>query len=169
MDNLQKVIDSMYKYMRPISTVANSIAMISLAVMMFLTAADVLLRKLANAPIMGSFEFTQFTMLICTGFGLAYCAVEKGHIFVDFITMRLSKKTQGILGIITGFLALVAGILLTWQQFQHIGLLQQSNQSSAVLMIPLYPFVGLLTFSLALYTIVLIIHFLEFIKQGAGK
>jgi TRAP-type C4-dicarboxylate transport system permease small subunit len=157
MDNLQKAIDSMYKYMRPISTVANSIAMISLAVMMFLTAADVLLRKLANAPIMGSFEFTQFTMLICTGFGLAYCAVEKGHIFVD------------LLGIITGFLALVAGILLTWQQFQHIGLLQQSNQSSAVLMIPLYPFVGLLTFSLALYTIVLIIHFLEFIKQGAGK
>jgi TRAP-type transport system small permease protein len=169
MNYLQKTIDSLYKYIRPVSTVANAIAMISLAAMMFLTAADVLLRKLANAPIMGSFEFTQFTMIICTGFGLAYCAVEKGHIFVDFITMRLSKRTQGILGIITGFLALVTAIVLTYQQCVHITLLQQSHQSSAVLMIPLYPFVAILALSLALYTIVLFIHLLEFIKQGLTK
>lgn len=169
MNRLEQVITYCYKVMKPISTVANYIGMVALAVMMFLTAVDVTLRKVANMPIMGSYEMIQFTMVMCGGLGLAYCAVEKGHVVVDLVTGRLSKRVQGIMGSITGLIALAVCIILTWQAVNYVNLLMKSKQMTAVLIVPLYPFVAIFAFGMVMYCIVLIIHFLEFVKEGMGK
>lgn len=166
---MEQIIHYAYKVMKPISTVANYIGMVALAVMMFLTAVDVTLRKVANMPIMGSSEMIQFTMVMCGGLGLAYCAVEKGHVVVDLVTSRLSRRVQGIMGSITSLIALAVCIVLTWQTVNYVNLLMKSKQMTAVLIVPIYPFVAIFAFSLALYCIVLIIHFLEFIREGTGK
>lgn len=169
MNRLERIINASYRAMKPVSTVANYVGMVALATMMFLTAVDVTLRKVVNMPIMGSYEMIQFTMIFCGGLGLAYCAVEKSHVAVDIVTSRLSRRTQGIMGSITGLIALAVCIVLTWQAVNYISILWNSKQMTAVLMVPLYPFAGLFAFSLALYCIVLIIHFLEFIREGMNK
>lgn len=169
MSGLQRIIDTFYRVIRPISTVSNAIGMVTLAAMMLLTTADVTLRKILNAPIVGSYELIQFMMGITVAFGLAYCGIEKGHITVDIIENRLSKRVHGILGMITGFLGLVIAGLITWQNCIYIGKLYESQLLSQVLLLPIYPFVVLVAFGIALYTVVLIIHLLEFIYQGAGK
>jgi len=169
MNGLQRIIDKCYQVIKPVSTVFNTIGMVALAAMMLLTALDVILRKTINAPIVGAYELIQFMMAITVSFGLAYCGIEKGHITVDLIENRLSKRAHGILGIITGFLGLVIAALITWQTCVYILKQQQSQLLSQVLLVPVYPFVGLVAFGIALYTVVLLIHLFEFIQEGTGK
>ena len=167
MNGLQSIIDKLYKVIKPISTVSNTIGMVALAVMMFLTAIDVTLRKTLNMPIIGAYELVQFMLAITVAFGLAYCGVEKGHVTVDLVENRLSKRKRAILNMVTGFLGLVIAILITWQTCVHVTKI--TSVLSQVLLIPIYPFVILVAFGIALYTLVLLVHFLEFIREGAKK
>ncbi len=169
MSYLGKIIGFLYRVMKPVSRVANGIGLVALAAMMFLTAVDVTLRKVANMPIIGSYELVQMMMVTCGAFGLAHCAIEKGHVAVDLVTSRLPHRTRGALGIITGLIGLVVGIVLTWQAVNYIFILQKSGQMTAVLIVPLYPFVALFAFGCVLYCIVLFIHFFEFVKEGTTR
>ncbi len=166
---LQAIIDKCYKVIKPVSTVSNSIGMVILAVMMVLTAVDVTLRKTLNAPIVGSYELIQFMMAITVAFGLAYCGIERGHVTVDLVENRLSKRNRAMLNLVTGFLGLLIAMLITWQTSVHITKLYESQVLSQVLLVPVYPFVGVVTFGLALYTLVLLVHLLEFIREVRGK
>ena len=56
---------------------ANGIGMVSLAAMMFLIAADVVLRYFFNKPITGDYELVQFMLVIMISLGLAYCGLRK--------------------------------------------------------------------------------------------
>jgi TRAP-type C4-dicarboxylate transport system permease small subunit len=168
-DRLQNAIDSLYKGIKPLSTVVNSIGMAAMAVMMVFVAVDVTLRKLANMPILGSIELTQFILAICASFGLAQCAVNKGHVVIDMVISRLSRRSRGLLGIGTGILGVGVGALMTWQLINYVLITLKANNVTGVLYIPIWPVVALVTFGFALYCVVLIIHFLEFIVEGGGR
>ncbi len=165
MGGLKRVIDLLYKGLSPVADVANAIAMVALAAMMFLTAIDVLGRKLFNSPILGSYELIQFMMAISIAFGLAYCGMKKGHVNIDLILMHLSKRVNAILGIITGFIAFIMIGITVWQTCLYIIRQASTNVQSPTLYIPIFPFVGIVAFGLALYCVVLIIHWLEYILQ----
>lgn len=169
MNHLQNAIESLYKGIKPVSTVVNSIGMAAMTVMMVFVAVDVTLRKVANMPILGSIELTQFMLAICASFGLAQCAVNKGHVVVDLFISKLSTRTRGLLGIVTGILSVGVGVLMTWQLFNYVFIVMKENNVTGVLYIPIWPFVALVTFGFALFCFVLIIHFLEFIVEGSGK
>ena len=143
--------------------------MVALAAMMFLTAIDVLGRKLFNSPILGSYELIQFMMAISIAFGLGYCGMKRAHINIDLVLMRLSKRANAILGVVTGFIAFVMIGIATWQTCMYIIRQISTNVESQVIHIPIYPFVGIVAFGLALYCVVLIIHWLEYIEQAASK
>jgi TRAP-type transport system small permease protein len=168
-NRLQNAIEALYRGIKPVSTVVNSIGMAAMTVMMVFVAVDVTLRKVANMPILGSIEITQFILAICAAFGLAQCAVNKGHVVIDMVTSRLSRRTRGLLGIATGILSVGVGVLMTWQLFNYILIIKKANNVTGVLYIPIWPFVALVTFGFALFCAVLVIHFLEFIVEGSGK
>jgi TRAP-type C4-dicarboxylate transport system permease small subunit len=169
MNKLKKIIGILYEKLGPVAAVSNGVSMVALAAMMFLTAFDVIFRKTLNAPIMGSYEIIQFQMGITVALGIAHCGLKKGHVNIDLITMHLSKRVNTILGIITGFLAFVIIGLATWQTCINMLMQARTSVTSTVLMIPIYPFVGIVAFGLALYCVVLIIHWLEYIQQAANK
>lgn len=165
MNGLKKTISYLYEIVKPVSTVSNSIGMVALAAMMFLTAADVILRKLANMPILGSYELISYMMAITISFGLAYCAIEKGHVTIDLLLSRLSRHTQAIMNSVTGLLGLVIAALMTWQTCVYITLLIKSGLTSTVLLMPVFPFVGIVAFGIAIFSLVLLLHFLEFLLE----
>ena len=169
MNHLQNAIESLYKGIKPLSTVVNSIGVAAMTVMMVFVAVDVTLRKVANMPILGSIELTQFMLAICASFGLAQCAVNKGHVVIDMVTSRLSSRTRGLLGIGTGILGVGVGALMTWQLINYVFITLKANNVTGVLYIPIWPFVALVTFGFALLCVVLIIHFLEFIVEGSRR
>lgn len=166
---LGKLISKSYAIARPINYWSNNIGLVSLVAMMLLTAVDVTLRKTINFSILGAYEVVKFLMAVAIGLAMAQCGLEKGHIVVDVFISRLSKFARGIAGCVTGLLSLGVGIMVTWQTALYVPQMQASHQTSPTLIIPLYPFIGIVAFGLALYAFVLLIHFWEFLSEARRK
>lgn len=169
MNRLQKVIESLYIGMKPLSRVVNAIGMVMMTVMMVFVTLDVTLRKLVSMPILGSIEITQFMLAICVSFGLAQCTIDKAHVIIDLFVSRLTTRARARLGIVTGMLAFLSCLMVTWQLFNYIFIIKEVNNVSSVLKIPMWPFVALVTFGFVLFCFVLFIQFLEYISEGSGK
>ena len=166
---LSKAADSLNKLVDPAARALHSVGVGVLAVMMLLTASDVILRYVFNQPIIGSYDLTEYMMAIVVSFSLAYCAFSKGHVRVDLIVSHLPRRLQAGIDSVTGLLGFILFSLITWQSFVYMKLLFASGLESTVLLIPRYPFAGLVCLGSAFLTIVLLVNFLEFLSQVVQK
>ena len=166
---LNKVIHSLNRVVSPSVRIINYVAAGVLALMMFLTAADVLLRYLFNRPISGTWELTSYMMAVIVGFGLSYCAFVKGLISVEVLTSRFSQKVQTILNCVTYFLSFCFFGLVTWQTILYIKIMFESNLVSAVLLIPTFPFIAALALGSLVFTLVIFKDFLEYLSQVVNR
>lgn len=62
---------------------------------------EVFMRYAFNSPTIWGFEATTFAYGLHYMFGLSYTERHDGHVRVDILTSRFSKKTQAIIGILT--------------------------------------------------------------------
>jgi len=111
-----------------------------LFVLMLLTTADVAGRYLFNAPITGVFEITEFSMACLVFCALAYTQSRKGHVAVDIFVSRFPPKRQRIIDIIAHMLSFIVFLLITWKSIERGIELMEYKESSAILQIPVYPF-----------------------------
>jgi len=166
---LESFINRFHAVIKPVSNVSNSVGMVLIASIMFLTAVDVVLRKTLNMPIMGAYELTQFMMAATLGLSMAHCGLEKGHVTVDVLIAPFSRRVQGMIGCMMGLMGVVMAVIMTWQMVVYIQMVHQSNKLSAVLLIPVYPFVTVVTIGIGLYTVILFLHFCEFLLEALKK
>ena len=165
---LDRASDSLYSVVRPVSVVLQGVGAVVLASMMFLTAGDVTLRQF-KYPIMGTDDITAFLMAILVSFGLAYCAIRKGHVRVELIVEHLPVRAQAIIDTITSLLGLGLCALITWQSFVNMVSVYTSGATSWTLNIIAYPFAGLVAFGFAWFTLVLLADFLNSLARGMKK
>ena len=158
---LGKIADVIYKVMTPLSKVLVFVGGAFLAIMMFLTAADVAMRYFFDMPISGAFDLTEYMMAIIFAFGLPFCAVWKGHIRVDILMERLSEKAQTIITAITMPVSLGLFALIAWQSYRYILIQGESGIVSSVLLIPRYPFVAVLFVGYSCFVIILLADVLK--------
>lgn len=157
--------NSLYKVVRPVSDVLQSVGAGVLAVMMFLTACDVTLRQF-KIPIMGTDDITAFLMAILISFGLAYCAIRKGHIQVELVVEHLPIRVQAVIDSITTLLGLGLCALITWQSFTNMVSVYNSGATSWTLNIIAFPFAGLVAFGFIWFTLVLLADFFNAISKA---
>jgi TRAP-type C4-dicarboxylate transport system permease small subunit len=162
---LNNIIYGLKRVVNPLVRIIAFVAAGVLALMMFLTAADVLLRYIFNRPISGTWELTSYMMAVLVGFGLSYCASVKGLISVEVLTSRFSPRVQAVLNCITYFFSFCFFSLVTWQSILYIKLMFESNLVSAVLLIPTFPFIAALALGSLVFTMVLLTDFLEYLSQ----
>jgi TRAP-type C4-dicarboxylate transport system permease small subunit len=162
---LTKTIRALERAVNPIVRIITYVAAGVLALMMFVTAADVLLRYLFNRPISGTWELTSYMMAVLVGFGLSYCALVKGLISVEVLTSLFSPKAQAVFNCITHFFSFLFFSLVTWQSILYIKLIFKSSLVSAVLLVPTFPFVAALALGILVFTLVLLKDFLEYLSQ----
>lgn len=163
---VSKAAGSLNKIVRPVSKVLLGAGLGILALMMCFTGADVALRYVFNRPVAGSMELIEYMMAIIVAFGLAYCAVMKGHVRVDFVISRFPKRIQIIISSITGLLSFGLFSVATWQLCLYTKELFDSGQSSVVLLIPTFPFVALVAVGSAILSLVLLADFLDLLSQA---
>jgi TRAP-type C4-dicarboxylate transport system permease small subunit len=162
---LNNIIHALERAVNPIVQIITYVAAGVLALMMLITAADVLLRYIFNRPISGTWELTSYMMAVVVGFGLSYCALVKGLISVEVLTSRFSPRAQAVFNCITYFFSFLFFSLVTWQSILYIKLIFESNLVSAVLVIPTFPFVAALALGSLVFTLVLLKDFLEYLSQ----
>lgn len=153
----------------PAAKVLNYIAAAFLAAMMALTGIDVTLRYLFNKPVPGSYEMTEFMMPIVIAFGLAYCALEKGHVKVELVTSMLPKRAQAAMNSIVSLLFLALFIGIAWQTWRRAEGMIHVGQLSIVLYIPVYPFVLAVAVGCAALCIVVLRDLFSNLSQAVNK
>jgi TRAP-type transport system small permease protein len=142
-----------------------AIGAVALAAMMFLTAFDVVMRYVFNQPVKGALEMVEYLMAVLVSFSIAYCAEQKGHVTVDLIMAGFSKRVQAFFNFITNLMALVLTGLICWQSILYITDTHSSRLTSAVLLIPAYPFVAVVAVGFGVYALLLAIHSCEYAAE----
>ncbi|MGB5985364.1 MAG: TRAP transporter small permease [Desulfobacterales bacterium] len=136
-----------------------------LAMMMFLTATDVILRYLLNRPLSGAFELVEYMMAILIPFSVVYCADQKSHVAVELVLGRFSKKVRNFFGLATTLATLLFVLVMAWQNVLYIGEMYRSRMTSAVLLIPTYPFVAATAIGISAFALVLLSDWLDLLSE----
>ncbi len=128
-----------------------------LIAMMLLTTADVAGRYLFNSPIMGVFELTEFMMACLVFCSLAYTQSKKAHVAVDILGTMLPPNGQRAIEFINYLISFCILALITWKSIERGVEVMATKDSSAILQIPVYPFM----FLVALGSAALAIEYLK--------
>lgn len=120
--------------------VFNWVAAGALVSMMVLTCCDVILRFFRH-PIPGTYEIVGLLGTVVISFSLAYTTAQKGHIAVEFVVQRFTRKTQNIIDSTNDLLSLILFAIITWQSTLYGFDLKQSGEVSLTVQFPIHPFV----------------------------
>ena len=111
----------------------------SLASMMLLTCADVVLRA-AGRPIWGAVEIAGFLATTALACSLPFTHAVRGHVGVDLLVRRLSARTQSLVDLGTSLAGLALFIVVAWRMFAYGQTLRKAGEVSMTLEFPAYYF-----------------------------
>lgn len=135
----------------------------------FVAVAVIVVIEVIARPIglsqMWTEETAMYTTIVAAFFLFAYTLLEKGHVRVDFISAHLSRRSDFILGIFTNILCLVFCGGLVWTGIDMVKSSRMMEESSPVLLLPLWIFQSCLPLSAFLMFLVI----LKFLKDDIFK
>lgn len=112
---------------------------IFLVAMILLTCGNIFLR-IVWLPIRGTFELMGFFGAIVTSFALGYTQMNRGHISVDVLFRRFSRRTARVLDSLNHLLCAGFFGIVAWQLWEKARILSQTGEVSETLRIAYYPF-----------------------------
>ena len=140
----------------PIVRFVDRITWLVLFAMMIMTITDVLLRKIVNKSILGSLELTEMMMAIVIFGALAYCELNDGHIRVDLVMKRFSRRVQLMFDALGQFICFILFGFMTWALLDHASSMREWGEVTLDLLLPVYPIVYVSAFCCALLALVLL-------------
>jgi len=147
----------------------NIIGVTILMIVMVLTVADVSFRYLINQPIPGTFELTEFLLVILTSFGLAYTALQDGHVTVDLVVRRFSPRTQAVIDAITCLISVGLFATVTWAIILYAISEWKGKAISTVLLLPRFPFILAAALASAVLCLSLLVNLVYSLNKGLKK
>ncbi len=166
---LRKSADYMEAGISPVISAVGKIGAGVIGVMMLLTTADVVGRRVFNHPLVGSFELSVLMLVVITFFSIAHCQLRRGHVTVDILVNKFGRRAQDITESVMYFVFLVISCFLTWQYALYAGQLWQNKLATGILLVPEYPFIFLGVLGCALLSIIVLIHWFQFIAGAWRK
>lgn len=143
----------------------NWVAAVALVGMMLLTCADVIMRRSFNQPIPGAYEIVSLLGALLIAFALAYTTAQKGHIAVEFVIQKFSKKTQRAIDAVNHLLGITLFGILAWQSVLYAMDLRASGEVSMTVQIPIHPFVFGIAIGCVLVSLVLVLDFSKSLRR----
>jgi TRAP-type C4-dicarboxylate transport system permease small subunit len=146
------------------------LASIALALLMVLTVADVVGRYFLNRPVTGTFELTELFMVFIVFLALGFAQHQNEHISLDlaytYFPAKLKKTTNVLIDVVN--LAVMAAV--TWQLYAYSVRMGEGNYTTAVLQLPIQPFVIVAIAGTASYALAIICDLIKSIgKFWGGK
>lgn len=126
-----------------ITTLSNVLRYIAITVMtlMMLYITVAVISRLLFTPLMGDVELVQLGMVVLIMLGLAYTQQIDGHISIEVISDRLSKRTNYYLDVMSSLLTFITTIIIAYIYFQVMNNHRTTMQLSTDLLgIPYWPF-----------------------------
>ncbi len=133
--------DADVKWERRADAVLGVASAATLAAMMLITVADVVLRYLFAAPIRGAFELTELGLLVLIFAGLPLVSRADEHVTMDFIDRVMPARARSLFIRFVHILTAAVMFALAWLMWHKAGKIAAYADTSQSLGIPLAPFV----------------------------
>jgi TRAP-type C4-dicarboxylate transport system permease small subunit len=128
----------MYNVLYTVSKWLNAIGAITLTFMMFLTVADVILRSVSR-PILGTYEIVSILLAVVIGFSIPKVSLDNGHVYMEFVIERLSRRNKAILYTFTRVLCIILFFLIGYNLFSVANEFRLSGEVTPTIQLPFYP------------------------------
>lgn len=158
-------------YTKIISWIAHAygfLGTIFLAGLMLMTTADVVLRYFFNAPILGSFEITEFLLVVIVFFAIPWAAMKRVNVRVDLVVGKFTPQLRAKFDAVTCVFALIVTGFLAWHTVPQVIYVFKLGMVSDMLEIPYWPFYLMVAVGFFLLFFVLIETLIEFIKKAVA-
>jgi len=142
---------------RLISRILNIVGGVFLMIMMVLTVANIISRAV-YVPILGTPEIVGYALVIVVGFGLAYTALDDGHVTVELLVSRFSQRVQTIINIVISLLGIGVFAVIAWQSAMYGWKQTLLGEYAAVLKFPIPPLRYIFVFGCIVLCLVLALH-----------
>jgi len=150
-----------------VSRIINGAGVILLLAIMFLLVTEVISRRFFNRSFTGTYEIVQFMLVTLVYLGVAYTGTKKDHIVVDLVVSRFSPRVQALIDSLTTFLSFSLIGLITWRSILRARELWLKGEVSYLLSLPFFPFYYVLAFGCGVLSLVLLVQFIEGVKDVA--
>ena len=139
---------------------------ICFASVMLLILVNILMRKIFNLPIMGTFELVGLLTATGIGFSLAKCEINNGNVAMTILTEKMPKKVQALIGIIINLLSLGFWGVVVYRLFVYGSSSFKSGWVSSTSSVPIYPFIFILGFNAFCLCIVLALKLINNVNDA---
>ena len=153
------------KVLKRVTKILDVIGSAALTFMMLLTVADVLMRA-GGHPLVGTFEVVAMSLALVIGFTIPKVSFDRGHIRVDLVIERVSKRTRNGLNIFTRLVCFALFLIISYNLFAVASELRASGEVSPTIQLPSYPF----AYGVAVCCFIeCLVFVLDIIKIGRGE
>jgi TRAP-type C4-dicarboxylate transport system permease small subunit len=156
-------IENIIKKTSVFSYVFARIGCVALFLMMGLTVVDVIGRFLFNSPILGSFEITQYLIVVMIFSFIGNAQAEKWHVSVEILVNTFPKRVQALIDLFNALVGVLLMAVISWMGFEKAFESMATGDSPMNLPVPQYPFV----FFLAIGCAIMCIEFVRDILQAS--
>ena len=130
----------------------------ALVFMVLLTAVDVVLRKLWNAPIFGALDIHRMTLVTVVFLAIPYCGWVRGHVAVDLLGGVLGRKGQRITDTLVNLLGALVMAVIAWRAVLAAITAAERGARTDLMQIAHWPFYCVIALGAGLYAAIQIIH-----------
>jgi TRAP-type C4-dicarboxylate transport system permease small subunit len=165
-----------------ISKILAALSAAALAIMMFVSVADVggrglftIVYKLFGisfaGPLEGASEMVSLTLVVASTLGIGYCELQKGQIRITIFTDLMKGKRKEIFNILAYLISAVAVGLVSWQvlSVKLLGFLASTRAVSEMKNIPYWPFGLLMFIGFVWITIILLVELVKSVREVIKK
>ena len=141
-------MEALFRILLRVSKILSHVGGAALTFMMFLTVADVLMRAMGR-PILGTYELVSLSLAIVIGFTIPKVSLDRGHVYMEILLEKLSKRDKAIMNTFTRILGLVLFAIIGYNLFLIGNEFRTSGEVSSTLKLPFFPisyFVGVCCF-----------------------
>jgi len=142
----------------------DTLAMIIFAGLILLVIAHVLMRDLFSKPILGTFDIVSLFIGTVVVFALGRCALENGHVAIDFILDRFPSRLQKYVDITVTSFTLVLFAFFSYHLSKYAYSMYLVREVSLTIKIPVYPFIYAVAVGLLLTCLVMLLQLIERIR-----
>ena len=163
--NLRRLAQRVLKIIRIFIKSGAYVGIAALILMMLVTVSDVFLRYVFNRPILGSIEIVKFLLIIVAFLAIPYCALEDGHVKMDFAVSRLPPRGQTVIEIVGYIFCLVLTITMTCLYIPEAIEMRRVGERSIVLGIPAYPLYLIIFVACLMLSLVLLVNLIKSVAR----
>ena len=129
------------KVIKLLSSFLNFFAAASLTAIVVLTCLDVFMRYFFNQPIAATYDLVSLMGAVIAAFAMPYTMLMRGHVAVDLVVRKLSRKKQLAIETLTHMVGIFLFLIMVWQCYVLASDMKAAGEVMPTILLPFYPIV----------------------------